>query len=131
MSVTTTIAASINRGFYERTILGLFENMQKGKLTISMPDGEEIIIGNGEEELQAIISIHNTGFFKRCVLFGDIGFGEAYTDGDWDSPNISNVLKWFLLNVHNAPSVSGSKVRSFGLNLLKVINKLSQLHIMT
>lgn len=127
MRATTTTAEGIKRGFYEQAILGMFEKMTRGYLHVSMPGGEEIVIGTGEGDISAFISVHNTGFFKRCVLYGDIGFGEAYTDGDWDTPNITNVLKWFLLNIDNAPTVSGSRLRSFGLNILKVINRLSHI----
>lgn len=117
----------IKRGFYERAILGIFEDMTEGRMTISMPDGEQIILGNGEGHVNASVTIHNNKFFKRCVLYGDIGFGEAYTDGDWDTPDITAVVKWFLLNIDNAPAISGSKLRSVGLNLLKFINKVSHL----
>ncbi len=127
MAETTTITATAKRNFYERTILGFFENMDKGTLNITMPDGEEILLGSGDGHVNAVITIHTDNFFKRCVLYGDIGFGEAYTDGEWDTPNITNVLKWFLLNINNAPSVSGSSLRSLGLNALKIFNKLSHL----
>jgi cyclopropane-fatty-acyl-phospholipid synthase len=48
-------------------------------------------------------------------------------DGDWDTDNVNNVIKWFLLNVDNAPSVSGSNTKAFALNVLKFFNKLSHL----
>jgi cyclopropane-fatty-acyl-phospholipid synthase len=120
----TTIAISETKSsFYEKMILDLLSKMQKGSLTISLPSGEQISIGNGDG-IAAKIEIKNNNFFKRCVLYGDIGFGEAYTDGDWDTDNITNVIKWFLLNVENAPTVSGSKAKSFILNILKVFNKI-------
>ena len=125
MQATTTTRTGTQRGFYERTILGFFEHMNEGSMHISMPGGEEIILGTGEGNINAVITVHTTDFFKRCVLFGDIGFGEAYTDGDWDTPDITSVIKWFLINIDNAPSVSGSKMKSFGLNALKMINRLS------
>jgi cyclopropane-fatty-acyl-phospholipid synthase len=42
------------------------------------------------------------------VLAGDIGFGEAYIDGDWYTPDLTAVIAWFLLNVDDAPTLSGS-----------------------
>ena len=127
MEATTTTTAVSQRSFYAGIILGMFENMDKGQLTLSMPGGEEIIIGKGTGDISAYINVHSEEFFKRSVLYGDIGFGEAYTDGLWDTPNITNVLKWFLLNIENAPSVSGSRLRSISLNMLKVINRFSHL----
>ncbi len=113
-------------GFYQKVILGLLSKMPLGKAVITLPDGSDMAIGNGEGT-SCNIRIQNPLFFKRCVLYGDIGFGEAYVDGDWDTDNITNVIKWFLLNVDHAPTVSGSSAKSVLLNLLKAVNKLYHL----
>lgn len=113
-------------GFYQKIILGLLSKMPLGKAVITLPDGSDLSIGNGEGT-SCQIRIQNPAFFKRCVLYGDIGFGEAYVDGDWDTDNITNVIKWFLLNVDHAPTVSGSNAKSLVLNLLKAVNKLYHL----
>jgi hypothetical protein len=55
----------------------------------------------------------NWDFFKRCVLFGDVGFGEAYVDGDWETDDITKVISWFILNVENSPAMSGSRAKNF------------------
>ena len=62
-------------------------------------------------------------FFKRCVLFGDVGFGEAYVDGDWDTDDITAVISWFILNVENSPAMSGSRGRQLLVNLLGKYNR--------
>lgn len=113
-------------GFYQKVILGLLSKMPLGKAVITLPDGSDMAIGNGEGT-SCNIRIQNPVFFKRCVLYGDIGFGESYVDGDWDTDNITNVIKWFLLNVDHAPTVSGSSSKSLVLNLLKAVNKLYHL----
>ena len=119
-----TISLSRKKSFYEAIVLDMLEKMEKGSLNISLPSGESLSIGNGIG-ITANIEIRNETFFKRCVLFGDIGFGESYVDGDWETDNISNVVKWFLLNIVNTPGVSGSKTRTFALNVLKFWNKIS------
>jgi cyclopropane-fatty-acyl-phospholipid synthase len=106
------------RGFYERTIIGLLSEMERGRLSVTLPSGEVLELGNGGA-VNAAIVIHSERFFKRCVLYGDIGFGEAYVDGDWSTENITDVISWFLLNVESA--------RSFALNVLKFFNKVSHL----
>jgi cyclopropane-fatty-acyl-phospholipid synthase len=98
--------------------------MDKGRLYITLPDGELVTIGDGQGQVLATMIINDDEFFKRIVLFGDIGFGEAYVDGLWDTDNITNVIKWVLLNIDNAPSVSGSKTQTAALNLFKFFNKL-------
>lgn len=120
----TVATLSAKRGFYEKIILGLFEKMSMGNLHITLPSGEVIRQGNGDGGISAGIEIKDSSFFRRCVLYGDIGFGEAYVEGLWDTDNITNVIRWFLLNVDHAPTVSGSSVQSLALNLLKILNKI-------
>ncbi len=112
------------RGFYEKVILSLFSKMEMGTLNITMPDGEIIRLGNGEGNIVANIEIKDYDYFKRCVLYGDIGFGEAYMDVQWETDNITNVIKWFIINIDNAPTVSGSNVQNLTLNILKIFNHI-------
>lgn len=113
--------------FYEKLVLDVFTKMPYGNLTLTLPSGESLSIGNGTGNISAAIHVTHPDFFKRVVLYGDIGFGEAFTDGLWETPNITNVIKWFILNIEYAPSVSGSKIKSVALNTLKFFNKLQHL----
>ncbi|MBD1393773.1 SAM-dependent methyltransferase [Mucilaginibacter glaciei] len=113
-------------GFYQNIVLGFLYKMDKGFLNLILPSGEVVNIGTGEGNITANIIINDEAFYKRVMLFGDIGFGEAYTDGLWDTDNITNVIKWVLLNIDNAPSVSGGKTQALALNLFKFLNKFSQ-----
>jgi cyclopropane-fatty-acyl-phospholipid synthase len=122
--MSTTLSATIKPGFYEKVILGQLAKMQLGRLNLSLPDGRLLKIGSGEDGIEANIDIKTPAFFKRCLLYGDIGFGEAYVENEWDTDNIVNVIKWFLLNVENSPGLSGSKVNNLALNLLKRVNKV-------
>lgn len=125
--MATAISISVKSGFYEKVVLSLLSRMKLGQLQLTLPSGELISIGNGQENIKAYITVKNPEFFKRCVLYGDIGFGEAYVDGDWETDNITNVIRWFLLNVETAPTVSGSQTKTLTLNLLKFLNKLIHL----
>ena len=124
MSTAAIIPYTARKSFYEKTIIGLLSKMQSGFLLLTMPDGELIQIGKNDAGFVANVRINNAAFFKNCLLYGDIGFGEAYVAGHWETDNITNVIKWFLLNVENAPSISGSSVKNFTLNILKFINRL-------
>jgi cyclopropane-fatty-acyl-phospholipid synthase len=44
-------------------------------------------------------------------------------DGDWETESITDVIAWFLLNVENSPTISGSKRGFSPANILKVINR--------
>lgn len=118
----STIALQSKSGFYQRVIIDLLSNMELGTLTILLPDGQFLKLGNGQGNITANLEIKNVDFFKKCVLYGDIGFGESYVDGDWETDNITNVIKWFVLNIENAPTVSGSNSKTLITNILKFFN---------
>jgi len=93
-------------------------------MDLHLPSGEHISMGDGVGRIHASVSITDNRFFEKCVLYGDIGFGESYTDGYWETENITEVIKWFLLNVDSAPTLSGSKMKTGIINILKFVNRL-------
>lgn len=121
--MSQTIALTRKTSFYERAIIGLFSKLPKGRLEMTLPSGEQLVFGDGTGGIQADIRITDNSFFKRCVLYGDIGFGEAYTDGEWETSSITNVISWFLLNVEYAPVSGGTQLAV--LNVLKFFNRIS------
>jgi cyclopropane-fatty-acyl-phospholipid synthase len=122
--MNTLTATRTSTGLFERVVLNALSKMTLGKLELTLPEGEVLIFGNGEDKVHANIQVNHPDFFKSIALYGDIGFGEGYTSGLWDTSNITNVIKWVILNIENAPSITGSKVKSLALNLFKWINKI-------
>ena len=114
-------------GFYQRVVMQSLAQMSLGCLHLELPDGTQKIIGQPGAKIYANVRITNWNFFKRCVLFGDVGFGEAFVDGDWDTDDISKVISWFILNVENSPAMSGSRGKKFLVNLLGQYNRLLHL----
>jgi len=114
-------------GFYRRIIMQALERMTLGCLHLELPDGTKKTIGQPNAQISANVRVLNWAFFKRCILFGDIGFGEAFVDGDWDTEDITKVISWFILNVENSPAMSGSRGKKFLINLLGWQNRLSHL----
>ena len=125
--MNSLVATKTSTGFFERIVINALSKMPLGKLEISLPSGETLVFGNGEDKISANIQVNHPDFFKSIALYGDIGFGEGYTEGLWDTTNITNVIKWVILNIENAPSVTGSKVKSVALNLFKWVNKLTHI----
>lgn len=123
--MANTIAIAKKSSFYQDLVLQFLGKMERGLLYLRLTDGRQVTIGNGEGNITASIVVNSDEFYKRIILFGDIGFGEAYVDGLWDTDNITNIIKWVLLNVDNAPGISGSKIQALSLNLLKFFNRLS------
>jgi cyclopropane-fatty-acyl-phospholipid synthase len=119
-----SIAVNFRPSIYERMLLNAFRKMNLGSLDLFLPSGEQVRFGNGEGGIQAEITVRDPDFFRRVFLYGDIGFGESYTDGLWETSNITSVVKWFLLNIEHAPAISGSKSKTFALNIFRFFNRL-------
>ena len=126
--------------FFRRAVLRSFADMTRGHLRIELPGGGVHEIGTHADGLapklplaipaNAYIRVLRETFFKKCALAGDIGFAESFIDGDWETPNLTAVIAWFLLNVEDAPSLSGSakkQARIFALNALRFTNRLGHL----
>ncbi len=109
---------------YEKLVLSAFSKMTRGHMTMVLPSGEVWKVGSDSSELRASMRVWNPCFFEKCVLFGDVGFGESYVDGDWDTDSIEALIRWAILNVDNSPGLSGSRVRTTFLNMLKVVNRI-------
>jgi cyclopropane-fatty-acyl-phospholipid synthase len=141
---TTTFAAPAvcpkAGSLYRRLLLRALAPMRRGHLRLELPDGSATIFG-AEPGLpttplpvdiasSATIRVRHEDFFKRCVLSGDIGFAEAYMDGDWDTPDIAAVIAWFVLNHDSAPTLSGSArkyAQGWALNCLRFANRLGHI----
>ncbi len=109
--------------FYQRMLMGALGDMNVGRLEIHLQQGQTLTFGQDDTGPQARIEVRHPDFFRKCVLFGGVGFGEAYVDGDWDTPDIRAVLQWFILNVRANPQTRGSSQRIAGTGLLRVFNR--------
>ncbi|MBE7439283.1 MAG: class I SAM-dependent methyltransferase [Spirochaetales bacterium] len=57
----------------------------------------------------AIIVVNSPIFYRKVVLGQDNGMGEAYWEGMWDSPDMTPVFAFFILNRDCLPSFAGLK----------------------
>ncbi len=98
--------------------------MNEGSLRMQLPDGGEFSFGTVGSGPNACMRVHDWNFFNRCALDGDIGFGEAYQAGEWDSEDLAAVIGWFCANVENSPSMSGSRANRWHFGLFNLGNRL-------
>lgn len=103
-------------------------SLKTGSLRVILPDGTQTYLGDPNSAVapefhRAMIQIHNPAFFRKAVLYGDIGFSESYMEGDWDTDNIQNVISFFLLNVDSAPNISGAEKKLLHIDFFNLANK--------
>lgn len=89
---------SVWQNFCKKLVLERLARIQRGKLSIALPDEQRIEYGDPVSDRMADLHIHDHDFFPRIVLGADVGLGEAYVDGLWDSSNVANL---FALIIHN------------------------------
>ena len=73
-----------------KTVIGMLDQLQGGSLQLRLPGRGPLTLGQGA--LRAEFDVHDAGVFARVLGEGDIGFGEAYIDGQWSSPDPTALL---------------------------------------
>lgn len=89
----------------KRHFFELCDQIETGTLSLRTPEGEAMLFGSGEPGAE--LCIHNWDMLSAVAERGDIGLGESYVDGLWDSPNVEALLRVILANT--AISKSGSR----------------------
>lgn len=109
--------------FCMKIIDRVFRPMNKGTLVMNLPDGNVLKYGQ-DSSVMAEIDILDMKFFRKCVVYGAVGFGEAYVEGDWDTKNITAVISWMILNYEDHPTLAADKRKRKPVNFLNLVNKL-------
>lgn len=102
----------------------VLSQLPAGRLRVVLPGGEELNYGMKIPGPEAEIRVLDPVFFKRCILYGDIGLGEAYVDGQWETDDMVKTLSWFIINLGNAPDAHRGKRRLPLTNLLQFVNRM-------
>ena len=81
----------------QRLVLGRLSSLKNGQICLN-DQHERFVLGeNSPDDLKATITVKNQRFYQRLVTGGDLGFAEAYLDGDFECDDLTsrNGLGWF------------------------------------
>ncbi|MBY6049676.1 SAM-dependent methyltransferase [Vannielia litorea] len=81
----------------KREFLDTCESIARGSLTLRTPEGEVLHFGSGQPEAE--LHLHDWSVVTALAARGDIGFGETYVEGLWDSPDIAAFIHFACLNL--------------------------------
>ncbi len=85
-----------------KAVKDILGRMDRGQLHMVLPDGENLTLGTCRKALSkgrtAHLQVNDHRFFSRVALHGDIGLGDAYMLGDWDSDDPTAVLELLIEN---------------------------------
>ncbi|MFH1982663.1 MAG: DUF1365 family protein [Pseudomonadota bacterium] len=79
-------------------VMDFLARSDRGALELQLPDGTLRLFGEPGAVAPADLRINDYRFFSRVVLGGDIGFGESFMNGDWDSNDVVGVVRFFIQN---------------------------------
>lgn len=92
---------------------------KSGALTFALPDGTELLFKTEGEGPIARINVHNFRFVNRALAGGDVAFAESYIDGDWSTPDLTEVLRFFSANFDAATKLSRGNIIVQWMNMLR------------
>ncbi|HEU0123569.1 MAG TPA: cyclopropane-fatty-acyl-phospholipid synthase family protein [Bryobacteraceae bacterium] len=105
--LTTSLAKNI--------FLRSLQSLRRGHLILQEDGGARYESGTPGAAPHAVVHVHHPRFYRRALLGGNIGLGEAYMDGDWTSPDPTAVIR---LAVRNLAAVDQDQSRFGALGRL-------------
>lgn len=77
----------------------MIERIDCGRITVELPSGDRIEYSGAQSGPSATLIIHRWRAIRRVLSQGDLGFAEAYIDGDWTSPDLAALLELAARNI--------------------------------
>jgi len=83
---------------FSRLLFSVLRRIRRGSLTLELADGRRLVFAGEEPGPTATLVVHRQRFARRAILGGNIGFAEAYMDGDWGTPDLAALLELMCIN---------------------------------
>lgn len=92
---------------------------ERGSLVFDLPNGTQLRFENAQDGPRATIEVHDYRFIRRALAGGDVAFAESYMDGDWSTPDLTEVLKFFSANFEAAGRLARGNLFVRSANMLR------------
>jgi cyclopropane-fatty-acyl-phospholipid synthase len=87
-----------------RLLLTLVRRIRAGRLTLTLPDGEQHTVSGSGPGPHAELTVHRMRMLRRLLTGGALGFAEAYMEQDCDSEDLTALL---ALAARNQAALAG------------------------
>jgi cyclopropane-fatty-acyl-phospholipid synthase len=83
-----------------RAVARLLGQLRQGVLDVQWPDGSQARFGlaSAADPVHACLRLHDWSVCQAVLKSGDIGLAESFMAGHWTSPDVTALLKLFLVN---------------------------------
>ncbi|HUR41823.1 MAG TPA: cyclopropane-fatty-acyl-phospholipid synthase family protein [Verrucomicrobiae bacterium] len=81
-----------------RLLMYMFKGVRIGRLDVTLPNGEVRQFAGTEPGPHGVLHIKSNKLIGYVLKNGEVGFGEGYLDGLWDTPDLANLLAVMHVN---------------------------------
>ncbi len=81
-----------------KAVCARFRHIGRGQVRMTEPNGETTVFGLKTDGPSGEIRVRDYAFFTKTLFGGEIGFGEAYMERMWDSPDPVGLLGALIMN---------------------------------
>jgi cyclopropane-fatty-acyl-phospholipid synthase len=107
--------ALIPDSYVEKSWRRALAGLEYGTLEFVAPGGDVTVVRGARPGPSARFAIAEWDVLRRILARGDIGLGEEYINGGWDSDNVERLVSLFLLNLDHFEDFSdGSLLNRLG-----------------
>lgn len=108
----------------QRILFKLFDACEAGILTVRDPFGQDHVFQGAMPGHHATLILKEASCCKDILTRGDIGLGESYMKGEWETPDLPRLLTYFVDNVSAIERVfHGHKLGQIILGLQKLLTR--------
>lgn len=86
----------------QRLLRRSLRGFEAGSLVVQLPNGARVVHRGIRPGREASVTLHRWRALRRLATGGDLGFAEAYIDGDWSSRDLTALIE---LAAENAASL--------------------------
>jgi len=96
-SAISSLSLSEPTSVFRTLVLARFGRLKHGQLEL-LEGGQRRVFGAPGTQPSARVVIHDPRAYQRIALAGTLGAGEAYVDGHWDTPDLTQLIRLMLRN---------------------------------
>jgi len=106
-----------------RILARLLEGLRYGSLSVTLPSGQKFVRVGGEPGPEASVVLHRWRALRRLFIGGDIGFAQAWIDGDCSSLDLTALIRLAARNLHGlGDATQGSFFSRLAFRLRHLLN---------
>ena len=90
----------VSLNFFEKIVVQFFGRLKGGRVQLIKPDGQSMLLGEGGSQAPIELVVHDKRFYKDILLSGSVGLGESYTQGYWETNNLTGFINLLIDNEH-------------------------------